>query len=419
MVALGVFARAPGIEILTPDVLVALTPLLQFGLGWIGFHTGFRFEPRAMDRVPTGATSATMLLTGGAFGVIALACGAVLWATGLGHHPATLARDAAIVGLAGSLSAPMIEQASRRLSASALELSQLIAVLDDVVGVSALAMLFAWLHPADNGWSLPGVGWLFVTIGMSIVLGLLVYAVLRGAESAAESTSLLLGCVCFTAGMAGVFSLPPLVVCFFAGILLKSFPGANKRQLAIAFYRLERPIYLVFLVVVGALWQLDDWRGWLLLPVFLVARVIGRSLGLRAARRMVEEARHPGLDETPDRDLSTPPMGALALAFVLTAQTLYESAAIQAIVTAVIGGSVVIEALVQIGARRSVPLTKSDSAEISIDILVGAVERSGEQHTGPPSGDQRTVDQRTVDQRTVDQRTVDQRTVDRRTEDAS
>jgi hypothetical protein len=100
-------------------------------------------------------------------------------------------------------------------------------------------------------------------------------------------------------------------------------------------------------------------------------------------------------------------MGALALAFVLTAQTLYESAAIQAIVTAVIGGSVVIEALVQIGARRSVPLTKSDSAEISIDILVGAVERSGEQHTGPPSGDQRTVDQRTVDQRTVDRRTED------------
>jgi len=53
-VVLGLIARAPGVDILTDEVLIALTPLLQFGLGWIGFHTGFQFEGAAMDEVPKG-----------------------------------------------------------------------------------------------------------------------------------------------------------------------------------------------------------------------------------------------------------------------------------------------------------------------------------------------------------------------------
>jgi hypothetical protein len=153
--------------------------------------------------------------------------------------------------------------------------------------------------------------------------------------------------------MAGSFAIPPLVVCFFAGMLLKNLPGGDKPRLAIAFARLERPIYLVFLVVVGALWKIDDWRGWAMLPVFVLARVLGRWLGLRIARRLPSDSRHPGLDEVDDPDLVAPPMGALALAFVVTARTLYESSAIQAIVTTVIGGAVATEIIVQIAVRRS------------------------------------------------------------------
>jgi len=147
--------------------------------------------------------------------------------------------------------------------------------------------------------------------------------------------------------------LPPLVVCFLAGMLLKNLPGGDKPRLAASFARLERPIYLVFLVVVGALWQIGDWRGWVLLPVFVVARVVGRLVGARVARRLPSDARHPGLDEMDDPDLVTPPMGALALAFVVTARTLYESPAIQAIVTAVLGGAVATEIIVQVAARRT------------------------------------------------------------------
>jgi uncharacterized membrane protein YfbV (UPF0208 family) len=58
-------------------------------------------------------------------------------------------------------------------------------------------------------------------------------------------------------------------------------------------------------------------------------------------------------------------MGQLAIAFVITAQTLYESQAVRAMVTAVIGGSIVMEIVVQLGARRrasTVPPAPSSDA---------------------------------------------------------
>src|SRR5690606_16234037 len=53
-VALGLLARHPAVGVLTDDVLVALTPLIDFGLGWIGFLVGYHLDLRAVDRLPRG-----------------------------------------------------------------------------------------------------------------------------------------------------------------------------------------------------------------------------------------------------------------------------------------------------------------------------------------------------------------------------
>ncbi len=367
-VGLGLLMHAPGVDVLSDETLLSITPLLQFGLGWIGFHTGFQFEARAMDEVPRGTGTLVVLLTSFPLVLIAISCGLVILFTGMGPEGFSLrelpsqsaalsiVRDAMIVGLAGALSAPLVHRvAGGAASARAAQLSRTVGVLDDVFGVIALACLAAWLRPDDaGGWRLPGVGWVFITFGMSMTLGLVVYALLRSTDQTAERSSLLLGSVCFTAGMAGAFELPPLVVCFLAGVLLRNLPGEDKADLLAVFDRLERPIYLVFLLIVGALWRIDDWRGWLLLPVFVLARLGGRYLGARTAQGLPEESRPVELGAVSMTELVTPPMGQLAIAFVVTAQALYESPAIRAIVTAVIGGSVLTELIVQLGARRRV-----------------------------------------------------------------
>jgi Kef-type K+ transport system membrane component KefB len=357
-VLLGLLARSPALNVLNDDTMRSILPLLQFGLGWIGFQTGFSFEASAMDRVARGTGTVVILLTGFPFLAIASASALLLWLVGLGPDPLALARDACLLGLAGALSAPTLERViGQKMSTRALELARAVGHLDDVVGVIALACLAAFLHARAPGidWQLPGVGWVFVTFGMAVTIGLVVYAVLRGTDSSAEKISLLLGSVALTAGLAGFLSLSPLVICFLAGVLLRNLPGDDKAQLAESFRRLERPIYLLFLVIVGGLWKIDDWRGWVLLPIFVLARFAGRFLGARTARALPERDRPPALEETQDRDLVTPPMGQLALAFVVTAQTLYESPAVQAVVTAVVGGAVLIEIVVQISARRARP----------------------------------------------------------------
>ena len=361
-VGLGALMHAPGVDVLSEDVLSSLTPLLQFGLGWIGFHTGFQFEGRAMDEVPRGTGSVVVLLTSFPFVLISVLAGVLMMATGLGVTPEgfhdrdaliTLARDAILLGLAGALSAP-IAQGIAKVASRATQLASTVAVLDDVFGVAALAVLSAWLRPEnESGWQLPGMGWLFVTLGMAATLGLVVHFALLTAESSGERSSLLLGSVAFTAGLAGYASISPLVVCFLAGVVLRNVPGGDKAALEASFTRLERPVYLLFLTIVGALWRIDDGRGWLLLAAFLIARVGGRWLGARSARQLPAANRPPSLDATPDHELVLAPMGQLAIALVVTAQTLYESPAIRATVTAVIGGSILSEIFCRIGARRS------------------------------------------------------------------
>lgn len=370
-VFLGLLAAQPSLDVLNGETLRSLLPLLQFGLGWIGFHTGFSFEARAIDRVPRATGTVVILISSFPFLVITASSALFLWAVGLGPHARSLARDAGLLGIAGALSAPTLERViGQRMNAAALELARAIAVLDDVLGVLALTCLAAFLHTSSSGagWSMPGVGWVFVTFGMAVSIGLVVYVVLRGTDSGGEKTSLLLGSVALTAGLAGYLSLSPLVICFFAGMLLRNLPGDDKEELENTFRRLERPIYLLFLVIVGALWRIDDWRGWVLLPIFVLARFLGRWAGARAARALPENERPEALEETEDRDLVSPPMGQLALAFVVTAQTLYESPGVQAVVTAVVGGAVLIEIVVQVSARRvrAARPTKTPSTETAL-----------------------------------------------------
>jgi hypothetical protein len=366
-VLLGVLARAPGIDVLNDSVLAQITPLLQFGLGWIGFHLGFQLDSSLGRRGTHGTATVVILLTALPFVLITLAAGLAIWGLGLGHDMRQVSIDAIILGLAGALSAPTAQRLAGTRSRQALELLRSVGIMDDVVGVVTFACLAAFLHPQlEHGWQLPGVGWVFVTFGMAVVLGLITFVALRGTESTAEKITLLLGAVCLTTGLASTFSLAPLVVCFLAGVVLRNLPSDDTKQLEDAFGRLERPIYHLFLVIVGAVWRPESYEGWLLLPVFVVVRSLGRFAGARFARSLPTDSRPEALTHTSDFDLVSPPMGQLAIAFIVTAQTLHASDALRAMVTPVVVGGIVIEVIVQLTSRRFAHRTvSSDEVQLA------------------------------------------------------
>jgi Kef-type K+ transport system membrane component KefB len=343
-VALGVLARHPAIGILDGDVLRALAPLLHFGLGWIGFLVGMHFDVRAIDRLPLGTGRVIAVETGAAFAGAALACAPLLFVFLPIASAESLARAALVIGTASAMTATVTPKG---------ETPELVSRLDEIVGVVGLLVLAAFFRPEApaGSWALPGAGWLFVTLGLGSTIGVLVHVILRRPASGAEFMAIALGSVAFAAGLAGHLALSPVVVCFVAGVILGNLPTTGRDLLKQALERLERPLYLVFLVVAGAMLDVTDWRGWALAGMLVAGRLAGLAAGMRLARS-------PARDELGDalpRSALVAPLSAVSIAVVVGARILYPGPAVGWAMTAVIGGAVIFELVAQVSRHAREP----------------------------------------------------------------
>lgn len=216
-----------------------------------------------------------------------------------------------------------------------------------------LILLASFWRPsgAQVGWQLPAIAWIFVTLGLATTLAATTWALLRGFRGTAEITLLMLGSICLASGMASFLKLSPIVVCFISGALIFNLPGRWKEQVRLALIRLERPVYLVFLVVAGALWSPGAWQGWVLLVLFVVARLLGKVLGLFFFR----QNDLGDLSDDEQTRIAIAPIGALAIGIVVSAQDLYTGSTVSWMVTTIIGGAVVTEIIVNGIFRRIRP----------------------------------------------------------------
>jgi Kef-type K+ transport system membrane component KefB len=353
-VAIGLVASSPRVGLLTPEVLQALEPLLDFGLGWLGFALGFKFDLRELDKLERRATAIVALETLGPFLAIALACGAVLLALGQTWENAAFLRDGLILATAGAMTSPaacrLVVSTSRGCNR---ELPPLLGRLDEVGGVIGLAILAAFFRPAagEQLWHLPGAVWLFLALGLGTAVGMILYVLLRRPLRPPERMAVFLGAVAYAAGLAAFISLSPLAIGFLAGALVTNLPSEHRVPLGETLDRLERPIQLIFLAVVGALWEVADWRGWILMLAFAASRFLGLWAGSWAARADPRG----GQDSNWRASLLSSPLSGLAIAVVINGQTLYHSQTVRWAVTAVVGGALVSEVLSQFGRRRRPP----------------------------------------------------------------
>ena len=352
-VFLGLIAHIRGIGILSESVLWELRPLLALGLGWIGFATGFRFDSKLGESIVPGTTAVSVITASVPFGAIVAACALLLvWVE---HFPANaiFLRDAMMLGTAGAMTAyhaPSFLQA--RNARSEVDRVASITTLEQLAGFIGLLIVAAFFRPPDNsvGWQhLPGTAWLFITLGMGTMIGGVIWGTLAKTRAGPEFTVLILGSVCFTAGMASFLRISPLVVCFIVGLILVNLPGTSKEQIREALEHMERPIYLLFLLVAGSLWDVTQWQGWALMLLFVPARLFGKWLAVRICRKEVPN----GLTADERRSLIFSPIGALSIAIVVNAQDLYYGPTVSWMVTAVIGGAIVTEIIVQVASRRT------------------------------------------------------------------
>lgn len=351
-VFIGVLAHLRPIGILSPSVLWEVRPLLALGLGWIGFTIGFRFDSRLVESLVPGSWRVSLLTTSIPYIGIVGACAALLLF--VEHSPTNriFLRDAMILATAGAMtaySAPILlrDRGGAHHQASRIES---IVHLEQLAGVVGLMFVAAYFRPqgASVAWHLPGTAWLFITVGLGTIVGGVLYGTLSNLKAGPEFSLLMLGSIAFTAGLAGFLRLSPLVVCFIVGLILVNMPGGSKQQIREALERMERPIYLIFLVVAGSLWDVTEWQGWALMVLFVAARLLGKWVSVVLCRKSLPG----GISREEEQTLIYSPLGALSIAMVVSAQDLYFGPAVSWIVTAVIGAAVVTEVIVQFAFRR-------------------------------------------------------------------
>jgi hypothetical protein len=374
--AMGAIFGLPRIGILTPEVLRDLQPAFEFGLGWIGFVVGMRFDIRKNEQLPRRlggmivlASMLPMTLTGVAstllFSVIDMS---TFWQASYLRDALVLAACAAPSAMAG------LAYLSRSLGVRGTLLVREITIADDVATFALLGLIACLFRPTTEAtrWILPGSAWLLVSLGLGGILGILTYALLRGTENASEELALLLGAVALSSGMAGYLALSPVVICAVAGALLANLPLRDAEGFTKVLQDVERPLYLIFLLFAGASWRPAEWQGWLVAPVFVAARVAGKYLSAAAIAGSGADEHLPPAGQL-SRALM--PQSPTSIVAIVSAATLYHDATrIRWGMNAVIIGGVLTELVARsFGVRmprttaEAMPIP--DSAQIMLDAL--------------------------------------------------
>lgn len=350
-VALGVIAANDHVGILSTDVIERLRPVLQFGLGWIGFIIGAQLDIRILDRVPKGTAYLILVEALGPFGITVAGCGAVMLAFGLSWRDPAVWRDLILLGTAAAMTAPRkFRGFANRSWHEGRSVDILLGQLDELVGVLGLLFITAYFRADDiSSWSIPDTAWIFVSLGLGVAIGVVIFAMVRVPQSNAEFLAVVLGGIAFASGIAGHMMLSPIVICWLAGVLVTNFPNDQRENIFKILRHLERPVHMMFLIVAGAVWDPTDWRGWALVPLFVLCRAVGKYAGVITSRTAVGALLPRGFAD--DRKLFAP-MSGLSIALVISVGSLHVDSGLAWVITTVIGGSILTEVLVQMTSRE-------------------------------------------------------------------
>jgi hypothetical protein len=346
---LGLLFRELGV--MTAQLLADLRPLFEFALGWVGLTIGMNLDLRRFDRLPPSLAPVITLAS-----LLPILCAAVACSLTLawfGVVPGKgLIRDALILMACAAVSAPANLDLLLRRWQSSTELVLEVTRIDQLAALGILGFIAIMFRPDRTAtlWHLPRSGWFLMTLGLGALLGIVIYFLIHHVTDRTEELALLMGAVALASGMAGYLALAVAVVCALAGAVLVNFPVRETERITNTLREVERPLYFLFLFIVGAAWRPDEWQGWVLGLVFALSRGYGKVLAARIASWM-----EPDLPEWKPLSVSLLPESTIAIVVLFSATALDgagQSAPVRWAVNAVIVGSVLTEIAVQTFQRR-------------------------------------------------------------------
>ena len=281
------FLLGPLLGLLTLDVIEQLQPFMALGLGWIGLMFGLQLDRRQLKQFP-----ASYLL----FAILqALLTFLIFWGIGYLTFRLTDRLDPgiAVAILAAAATAAVSTPAgvaliSRtfRVQGKLVQLLFYVASLDAIVGICALQLTYALYHPSTAGVAGFGWGvWLGIAVAAGVIFGVFFLWLTRPKPARDELTLFLLGLVVFEAGTALYLGVSPLFLAAITGVVVGNLSPSRRRVFSIL-QAWEKPIYVILLILAGAMISVATW---LVLPLALgylalraVAKVAAGAVTARA-----------------------------------------------------------------------------------------------------------------------------------------
>ncbi|MEM9194986.1 MAG: hypothetical protein AAGF12_37760 [Myxococcota bacterium] len=279
----------PGVPVVKAfDDLTKLLPVIALATGWIGLLRGMELRRDILSSAPRGTLRIALFDVIFAGGLVTAASYFLAMSGFLG--PITASEASILAGVLGCCAAtrttePLdIIERRYRVEGPTVPLLRQSARVGDALSIFVFGLLFCIFRPHEGAsYDLSAAGWIGVSTGLGVLLGLLFRPFLGKDDSENGRFLALVGIITFAEGAAWFLELSALYVNLILGLVLVNTTQAGK-EIHQTLERTNRPITLVLLVFAGALWVPPDPVPTVALGVsFIALRLLGKALASRVA----------------------------------------------------------------------------------------------------------------------------------------
>ena len=295
---LGLLLGPQFLNLLDTETLKGLEPVGALLLGWIGLLFGFQFEIARIRRFPLDFFKAAILESLLTFIVVFFGVYFML-----PLFPAIPENMHIVLSLTLSAAAACTAQTGLALLAPEVTAQHqktlgLLRYISSIDGLSALLIfgtVFFFRQPSITGFFWIGdlaLGTVFSLI-ISVGLVLLYIVFIASHRDENELALIVIVMAVLTSGVASILHFSPLAANFFVGFCLVNLCRRKERLFKIL-VGLEKPVYLLLLVFLGASWTLDS--PWLIVlaALYCLYRCAGKVFGGYMVPRLSGElSRYP------------------------------------------------------------------------------------------------------------------------------
>lgn len=275
---IGIILGPGFLNIISVDALQDLKPLVYLVLGWTGLLFGIQLSWTDLKRV-SHAVFKMIVLESVFFMCLFAGIFILLLSLVVPHlQRIEIAHSSIIFAITASISSPTIIAVLARSIPSRGKFTNTIKVitsLSALVPLLAFGIFFIITHPSLIGAFRieQGLLWWFFANAVGVILGFVM--VLLTAQKCPEDERLLLviGFVMLIGGICYFLQLSSLYTAMMMGIVVGNF-SRRKDQIFKQLLQLEKTIFIVFLILVGAMISLKNSMLVVLLLAYLIVRLL-------------------------------------------------------------------------------------------------------------------------------------------------